>query len=149
MAVGVVGRWYLGPLLCGWRCCCRWSWWRLCVDGSQAWYFEGGTAHGFTLSAPMHYCWYNVIENASRRASCALHALLRSLAVLWLTFYYFFKPLRLFRSQIIQGKKESSGRIHRVRLESCILMEQTIEQPHTWKVVYERKPLDRTHELNT
>ena len=57
MAVGVVGRWYLGPLLCGWCCCCRWSWWRLCVDGSQAWYFEGGTAHGFTLSAPMHYCW--------------------------------------------------------------------------------------------
>eukprot|EP00752_Nemacystus_decipiens_P009320 g8328.t1 len=35
---------------------------------------------------------------------------------------------------IIQGK-ESSGRIHRVRLESCVLMEQTIEQPHTWKVI--------------
>eukprot|EP00903_Cladosiphon_okamuranus_P019966 g18348.t1 len=37
--------------------------------------------------------------------------------------------------EVIQGKKESSGRIHRVRLESCLLMEQAIEQPHTWKVI--------------
>ncbi|CAB1115277.1 unnamed protein product [Ectocarpus sp. CCAP 1310/34] len=37
--------------------------------------------------------------------------------------------------EIIQGKKESSGRIHRIRLESCLLMEHAIEQPHIWKVI--------------
>ncbi|CAM9420068.1 unnamed protein product [Pylaiella littoralis] len=38
--------------------------------------------------------------------------------------------------EVIQGKEESAGRRHRVRLESHhVLSDQSIEQPHVWKVV--------------
>ncbi|CAM9620246.1 unnamed protein product [Hapterophycus canaliculatus] len=37
--------------------------------------------------------------------------------------------------EIVQGQMESAERTHRIRLESCLLMEQTIDQPHTWKVI--------------
>jgi len=49
--------------------------------------------------------------------------------------------------QVVQGKEESSGRIHRIRLESCVKLEQTIERPHTWKVSSGRHVLDVLFEL--
>lgn len=41
---------------------------------------------------------------------------------------------RCLLEQVIQGAMESAERTHRIRLESCLLVEQTIDQPHTWKV---------------
>lgn len=38
--------------------------------------------------------------------------------------------------QVIQGKEESAGRRHRVRLESHhVLSDQIIQKPHAWKVM--------------